>query len=183
VGAGSDADRLDDAPRPPPAVVGVLVAVELEGGEPDPRRHLLDSRARRIDEDADEGRSRNGVGDFRRTLDVDAARAREVEVESEEIGSRPRRGDRVVDPADAADLDLHGHRSHSATAAPGSAASMTASPTRTACAPALTIRRTSSAERMPLSATTSAPAGARAASRSVVSSETRNVARSRLLIP
>src|SRR5215510_3651673 len=155
VGARGGADRLDDAPRPAAAVVWVLVAVELHRGEPDPPRHLLDARAGRVDEDADERRSRHGVGDLGRELDVDAAWARGVEVEPEEVGAGPRGGDRVVDATDATDLDLHGHRSHSASAAPGSAASMNASPTSTACAPALTILRTSSAERMPLSATTS----------------------------
>ncbi len=60
---------------------------------------------------------------------------------------------------------------------------MNASPTSTACAPAAVMRRTSAAERSPLSATTNAPDGARGARRSAVARETSKVARSRLLMP
>src|SRR5881396_2948654 len=111
-----------------------------------------------------------------------------VAVELERGEADPRRdlldqGARVLDRAHAADLDLHGHRSHSARAAPGSGRSMNASPTSTACAPAAVMRRTSAAERSPLSATTSAPDGARGARCSAVARETSKVARSRLLMP
>src|SRR5882724_8442451 len=49
----SGADRLDRPPAPPAAVLGGLVAVELERGESDPRCDLLDARALGVDEHAD----------------------------------------------------------------------------------------------------------------------------------
>src|SRR5882724_11599529 len=49
----SGADRLDRPPARPAAVLGGLVAVELERGESDPRRDLLDARALGVDEHAD----------------------------------------------------------------------------------------------------------------------------------
>src|SRR5947199_227893 len=183
VDARARADRLDRPPAPAAAVVGVLVAVELERGEADPRRDLLDQGARRVDEDADQRRVGHGLRDVARGLGCDVARARGVEVEPQEVGAGGDRGARVLDRAHAADLDLHGHRSHSARAAPGSGRSMNASPTSTACAPAAVMRRTSAAERSPLSATTSAPDGARGARCSAVARETSKVARSRLLMP
>src|SRR2546426_568308 len=183
VDARARADRLDRPPAPAAAVVGVLVAVELERGEADPRRDLLDARARRVDEDADQRRAGYRLRDLARRLGGHVARACGVEVEPHEVGAGGDGGAGVFERAHAADLDPHGHRSHSARAAPGSGRSMNASPTSTACAPAAVMRRTSAAERSPLSATTSAPDGARGARRSAVARETSKVARSRLLMP
>src|ERR1022692_1334988 len=70
-----------------------------------------------------------------------------------------------------------------ASAAPGSAARMNASPTRNACTPRARMRATSSGASMPLSVTTKRSGGIRARRSSVVSSETPNVRRLRLLIP
>src|SRR5947199_9177554 len=181
--AGAQPERLDRAPRPAPAVDRVLVAVELHRREADLRRDALDQITRRIDEHADERRPGHGFRDRPGACHVDVARAAGPEIEAEKVRARADRGARVLGRADAADLHLHRHASHSARAAPGSGRSMNASPTRTACAPAAVMRRTSAAERSPLSATTSAPAGARGARRSSVARETAKVARSRLLIP
>src|SRR5436309_10152137 len=183
IGARARADRLDRPPAPAAAVVGVLHAVELEHGQADARRELLDARARRVDEDADQRRAGYRLRDLARRLGGHVARASGVEVEPHEVGAGSDGGARVLERAHAADLDLHGHRSHSASAAPGSGRSMNASPTSTACAPAAVMRRTSAAERSPLSATTSVPAGARGTRRSAVARETSKVARSRLFTP
>src|SRR5207244_2614733 len=181
--AGAQPERLDRAPRPAPAVDRVLVAVELHRREADLRRDALDQITRRIDEHADERRPGHGFRDRPGACHVDVARAAGPEIEAEKVRARADRGARVLGRADAADLHLHGHASHSARAAPGSGRSMNASPTRTACAPARRMRPTSAGVRMPLSATRSTPRGTRPASRSVVSSATVNVDRSRLLIP
>src|SRR5206468_2812797 len=183
VDAGTAPERLDGPPRPTAAVGGVLVAVKLPGRETDLRRDPLDQLPRRVHEDADQRRRDHRLGDLAGARQVDVARASGPEVEAQEVRAPPHGRPRVVHAAHAADLDLHGHASHSARAAPGSGCSMKASPTRTACAPARRMRSTSARERTPLSATTSTPAGTSPASRSVVSSETVNVARSRLLMP
>src|SRR3989442_1409296 len=142
-----------------------------------------DQPPRGVHEDPEERRPGDRRGDLAGARQVHGARASGPEVEAQEIRPGARGRACVLHAADAADLDLHGHASHSAKAAPGSGRSMKASPTRTACAPARRIRSTSVRERMPLSATTRTPAGTSAASRSVVSSETVKLARSRLLIP
>src|SRR5437667_1287215 len=181
--SGAEPERLDGPPGPIAAVGRVLVAVKLHGRQTDLRRNPFDQLPRRVHEDTDERRRRHRLGDLAGARQVDTARASGPEVEAQEIRPCPHGYPRVLDAAHAADLDLHGHASHSARAAPGSGRSMKASPTRTACAPARRMRSTSARERMPLSATTSTPPGTSPASRSVVSSETANVARSRLLMP
>src|SRR5689334_16562248 len=78
---------------------------------------------------------------------------------------------------------MGGARRSSRTLAATSAALTSPSPTSTACAPASTTRRTSSAVKNPLSLTTIGPGGICGSSASVVSRRVSNVARSRLLMP
>src|SRR5439155_865241 len=78
IGARARADRLDRPPAPAPAVVGVFVAVELEHGEADPRRDLLDARARRVDEDVDQRRAGHRLRDPDRRRGGHVAVARET---------------------------------------------------------------------------------------------------------
>src|SRR5207244_2485255 len=114
----------------------VLATVKLDRRETDLCRDPLDQLPRGVHEDPDERRPGHRLGDLGGARQVHVARASGPEVEAEEVrpGTRSRTG--VFRAADAADLDLHGHPSHSASAAPGSGRSMKASPTRTARAPA-----------------------------------------------
>src|SRR5690349_11847582 len=76
-----------------------------------------------------------------------------AEVEADQVRPRLDRRLRPLEVADPADLDAN-HWMSSRTWAAGSAARIRSSPTRIASAPASCIRLASSAERIPLSATT-----------------------------
>src|SRR5215470_15643333 len=163
---GRELDRLDHGQVIVREVLRVLRAMELQRAEPHLRRHRLDVRGGVIPEDAHgrhEGREIRDDGSGGRRFHI--ARRLLHEDEAQGVGSRLHRAAGVGDARDPADLDPDhprglrsagrpaSRRASSRTLARTSWARTSPSPTRTAWAPALTTRCTSSRVKMPLSLT------------------------------
>src|SRR5262249_45106764 len=157
-GAGSK--RLVPAPRVAPALLGPLVAVELERRQARGVDGVHDGGGRLVHENTDpRDKGRELRDDPSRLARRNVARRLLPEDEADRVHAQEHRLNGVALLRDAADLDLrHGDRS-SASAAPGSFARSSDSPTRNARYPALSRRATSPEVRIPLSATFTMPSG------------------------
>src|SRR5260370_21731024 len=163
---------------------GLLRRVQLEHVEADEVGDLPDLGRVLVDEDAHDLRPhRQGVDDRLGLLGRDAPIGG-AEMEPEQVRACFHRRLGGIEVADSADFHPdHYKEANSRRHATGSVARMSISPTRIASAPDSRIRRASSIEWMPLSATSRTVVGIKGRSLSVSPRSTSNVRRSRWLTP
>lgn len=93
----------------PLAVLGALVAMELQQVQRHRIENLAQFAAAGVDEQADAGHERRqGTNDFPRPMNIHRPRALRIEHQADGIGARRGGGQGVLDSGDTADLDANG---------------------------------------------------------------------------
>src|SRR5262249_7420842 len=169
-GSRGQLDRLDHGQPVVGQRVGGLLPMELERAQPALLGDRLDVARRVVPENSHRGHERRQPRDDRRRGRwLDIARGALDEDEAERVRTGVAGDPRVLAGCDAAALAFNNSRQSSRTFAATSDARTSASPTRTARAPALTTRSTSSRVKMPLSLTAVWARGTRGSSAREVS--------------